>query len=75
MPKNTQETLLQLEKWFKSYRRWFRGIYYDFVDAYERPCSPVSSAAAPEIERLDKKISAWDDKAFHKYEDAEEIVL
>lgn len=72
MRKSTEDALKQLEVCFKAYKRWrwIRGILYDFTDAYGMPWSPVSAFDAPEIERLENKISAWEDKAFYKKEDA-----
>lgn len=74
---DTKDALARLEIWFAAYKRWrwIRGIYNDFVDAYDMPWSPVSAGDAPEIERLEKKLSTWDDKAHRKYEDAEDVVI
>lgn len=77
MRKSTQEALNQLEACFKAYKRWrwIRGILYDFVDAYCMPSSPVDAEDAPEIERLENKIGAWEDKAFYKKEAALDALI
>lgn len=73
--KRTLAALAAVEEYLRLYKRWrwIRGIYDDFYDAYCLPNSPVSTFDMPEIERLEAKISDWEDKAHCKKEDAEDV--
>lgn len=70
MRKSTVDALNVLEAWLKAYKRrkWIYNICYSFDDAYCQPNSPVSLSDAPEIERLQRKLDAWYDKAIAKHE-------
>lgn len=71
----TLAAMAAVEEYFRLYKRWrwIRGIYWDFYHAYCDSDAPVSVFDKPEIERLEEKISAWEDKAHYKKEDAEAV--
>ena len=73
MRKSTVDALAVLDAWEKSYKRyrWIKNIWWDFIDAYCMPNSPVDSSDVPEVERIKNKIDAWLDKAQSKWDQSE----
>lgn len=74
MRKSTIDALAKLDAWRKAYKkyRWSKDVWWSFIDAYDQPNSPVSTAEKPELERLRDKIETYCSRAHCEWEETED---